>query len=100
MLERKRIECRPDQEFEYRDILYDFGWDLESRQEVHYSDTRVKNIDIYSTSYGGRAYVDSETSSGSKVILIFVRDTNMKNYYKIKELEMEFERKGGYRSLW
>ena len=100
MIERKRIECRLDQEYEYRSILYDFGWDLESRQEIHYSSTNVKSIDIYSTSYGGKAYIDSDTKNGCNVVMIFTRNTNMKYYDEIRKLELEFERKGGYRSLW
>ena len=40
MFERKRIQCTIKNEFEYIDILQCFGWKLESRQEVYYSEQK------------------------------------------------------------
>ena len=99
MFERKRIQCTIKNEFEYIDILQCFGWKLESRQEVYYSEQKIKNADIHSTYNGYHVDFNTETNEGNAVILIFIRDKNMKNYYKLLELEEEYERKGGFARL-
>ena len=60
-----------------------FGWKLKSSQRVYDRNTRLENRN-------GDTYAVTETMDFTK--LVFERDTEMKHYYALKDLEDEYYR--------
>lgn len=82
MKETKSISVHPSYEQNQIDLWADFGWALLSSQEIYSKDTHTE-----SRSDGN--YSVTETTNYVK--LVFQRDTEMKNYNEIRQIEKEFD---------
>lgn len=78
MLETKSFTVHPEQEQATIDLAANFGWSLKSSQEINNTDSHLENR-------GGEIY--NVTTKEHYVKLVLERDTNMKNYDRVRQLE-------------
>lgn len=83
MKETKSITVLPSDENETIDLWADFGWELQSSQEIFNKDSGLKRS-------GDTIY--SVTTTINYVKLVFQRDTSMPNYEEIRKKEAEYAR--------
>ncbi len=81
MIESISKKVSPKEEQEIIDRLTNFGWQLQSSQEINTTDSHLEQR-------WGELY--NVTTSENYVKLVFTRDTTMQNYQKIKELETSY----------
>lgn len=81
MIESKSIKVGVSQEQHYIDLMQKFGWSLQSSQEINVKESHLERSGdtIYSVSTGE-----------NYIKLVFRRDTEMKNYVKLKQLENQY----------
>ncbi|MBQ3490540.1 MAG: hypothetical protein IJA86_08115 [Clostridia bacterium] len=81
MIETISKKVTPTDENTVIDIMSNFGWTLKSSQEINTAESHLE---------GRGDSVYSVTTRENYVKLVFQRDTGMKNYSKIKELETKY----------
>lgn len=77
MIESKSMKVATAQEQDCIDTMADFGWGLKSSQEINVRESHVE-------------YDQSVITHENYVKLVFTRDTAMKNYDEIKQLEATY----------
>mgnify|MGYP007101875896 CR=1 FL=1 len=80
-LESKSVTCSPESENSTIDLYQEFGWVLQSSQEVFNKDSHLE--DRSGTTY-------SVTQTTNYVKLIFSRDKDMPYYEQIAQLERDY----------
>ena len=81
MIETVSKKVSPDSEQSTINFMANFGWSLQSSQEINNTDSHLerRGDEIYSV-----------TTKENYVKLVFQRDTNMPNYARISELESKY----------
>lgn len=81
MIETKSMSVAPENEQKTINALANFGWTLQSSQEINVKDSHLEEKDdkLYSV-----------TESEHYVKLVFQRDTAMANYDEITDLEAQY----------
>lgn len=81
MIESKSIKVGVSQEQHYIDVMQKFGWTLNSSQEINVKESHLE-------SRGDTVY--SVTTGENYIKLVFKRDTAIKNYSRLKQLENQY----------
>lgn len=81
MIETRAEKVSPRQEQSVINLLANFGWTLQSSQEINNTDSHLerRGDDIYNV-----------TTKENYVKLVFQRDTNMPNYARLSSLEKNY----------
>lgn len=99
MYEYKKVTVFQNEQY-IIDAHSDFGWDLYSCQHIHEGRTTVKGVNSKVSADKHNIYVDTKVNteyrSDDYTILVFRRDTNMRYYQELKELELDFMARDGY----
>lgn len=82
MKETKSVSVDPRHEQTQIDLWADFGWTLLSSQEIFSRESHLE---------GEGDNINSVTTTTNYVKLVFQRDTEMKNYKEIRQIEKEFD---------
>ncbi len=81
--ETKSISVHPDNEQSTIDLYQTFGWELQSSQEIFNKDSHLER---------DGDNINSVTTTTNYVKLVFARNTEMKNYRQLADLENRYNK--------